>query len=73
MSKKLLLVAGLGAAMLAGCTQNIQPTDLDRAIIGAGAGYVVQDVRGKGGSDRLKGAAIGAVGGALCDDVRRCQ
>ncbi|WP_136652450.1 hypothetical protein [Paracoccus aeridis] len=73
MSKKLLLVAGLGAAMLAGCTQNIQPTDLDRAIIGAGAGYVVQDVRGKGGSDRLKGAAIGAVGGALCDDVRLCQ
>ena len=73
MPKKLLLVAGLGAAMLAGCTQNIQPTDLDRAIIGAGAGYVVQDVRGKGGSDRLKGAAIGAVGGALCDDVRLCQ
>ena len=73
MSKKLLLVAGLGGAMLAGCTQNIQPTDLDRAIIGAGAGYVVQDVRGKGGSDRLKGAAIGAVGGALCDDVRLCQ
>ena len=42
-------------------------------LIGAGAGYVVQDVRGKGGSDRLKGAAIGAVGGALCDDVRLCQ
>ncbi|MBV0892327.1 hypothetical protein KTN05_10740 [Paracoccus sp. Z118] len=73
MSKKLLLVAGLGAALMAGCTQNIQPTDLDRAIIGAGAGYVVQDVRGKSGSDRLKGAAVGAVGGALCDDVRLCQ
>ena len=43
------------------------------AIIGAGAGYVVQDVRGKGGSDRLKGAAIGAVGGALCDDAGVCQ
>lgn len=73
MSRKLLIVGGISAALLAGCTQNIQPTDADRAIIGAGAGYVVQQVRGKGGSDRLKGAAIGAVGGALCDDVRLCQ
>jgi len=52
---------------------NINPTDADRAIIGAGTGYVVQQVRGKGGSDRIKGAAIGAVGGALCDDVGLCQ
>lgn len=70
---KPLLLAGIGAALVAGCTQNIQPTDADRAIIGAGTGYVVQQVRGKGGSDRLKGAAIGAVGGALCDDVGLCQ
>ena len=73
MSSKLLLAGGIAAALLAGCTQNIQPTDADRAIIGAGTGYVVQQVRGKGGSDRLAGAAIGAVGGALCDDVRLCQ
>ena len=73
MSRKLLLTAGISAALLAGCTQNIQPTDADRAIIGAGAGYVVQSVRGKGGSDRLKGAAIGAAGGALCNDVGLCQ
>ena len=73
MSRKLLIVGGISAALLAGCTQNITPTDADRAIIGAGTGYVVQQVRGKGGSDRLKGAAIGAAGGALCDDVRLCQ
>lgn len=73
MSRKLLLVGGISAALLAGCTQNIRPTDADRAIIGAGTGYVVQQVRGKGGSDRLKGAAIGAAGGALCDDVGLCQ
>ena len=73
MSRKLLIAGGISAALLAGCTQNIQPTDGDRAIIGAGAGYVVQQVRGKGGSDRLAGAAIGAAGGALCDDVRLCQ
>lgn len=70
---KPILLAGIGAALVAGCTQNIQPTDADRAIIGAGAGYVVQQARGKGGSDRIRGAAIGAVGGALCDDVGLCQ
>lgn len=73
MSYKLVLASSLAAALLAGCTQNIQPTDLDRAIIGAGTGYVVQKVGGKDNSDRLKGAAVGAVGGALCDDVRLCQ
>lgn len=70
---KTLVLAGFGAALVAGCTQNIQPTDADRAIIGAGTGYVIQQVRGKSGSDRLQGAAIGAVGGALCDDVGLCQ
>lgn len=70
MSKKLVLVAGVAAALLAGCTQNIQPTDMDRALIGAGAGAVIADVAGK---NVAKGAAIGAVGGALCNDVRLCQ
>lgn len=70
MSKKLVLVAGVAAALLAGCTQNIQPTDMDRALIGAGTGAVVAKV---GGHSIAKGAAIGAAGGALCDDVRLCQ
>ncbi|HRO14527.1 MAG TPA: hypothetical protein PLL33_05710 [Paracoccus sp. (in: a-proteobacteria)] len=70
MSRKLLLVAGVGAALLAGCTQNIQPTDLDRGIIGAGTGAVIADLAGK---NVAAGAAIGAAGGALCDDVRLCQ
>lgn len=70
MSKKLVLVAGVAAALLAGCTQNIQPTDMDRALIGAGTGAVIARVSG----ERVAtGAAIGAVGGALCDDVRLCQ
>ena len=73
MSSKLIIVSGVALALLAGCTQNIRPTDADRAIIGAAGGYTVQTVRGKGGSDRLKGAAVGAVGGALCDDVGLCQ
>lgn len=73
MSYKLMFAAGLTAALLAGCTQNIRPTDVDRAVIGAGTGYVVQKVAGKDNSDRLAGAAIGAAGGALCDDVGLCQ
>ncbi|MDO5705601.1 MAG: hypothetical protein Q4G49_11100 [Paracoccus sp. (in: a-proteobacteria)] len=72
-TKFILLASGISLALLAGCTQNIRPTDADRAIIGAAGGYTVQTVRGKSGGDRLKGAAIGAVGGALCDDVRLCQ
>lgn len=69
MSKTFILAAA-AAALLAGCSQNIQPTELDRAIIGAGAGAVVADVSGK---SVAKGAAIGAAGGALCDDVRLCR
>jgi len=67
---KTLLLAGISAALLAGCTQNIQPTDMDRALIGAGTGAVIADISGK---SVAKGVAIGAVGGALCDDVRLCQ
>ncbi|MRX50069.1 hypothetical protein GI374_06300 [Paracoccus sp. S-4012] len=73
MSKITLGLAGLALAAVAGCTQGINPTDVDRAIIGAGTGYVVQQVRGESGSDRLKGAAIGAAGGVFCDDVGLCQ
>lgn len=72
--KKLLpvaLVAGITA--LAGCTQGIQPTDMDRAIIGAAAGATVQSVRGKDTGSIVKGAAIGGAAGALCNDVRLCQ
>ena len=71
-SAKLAFAAVLGLTV-AGCTQNINPTDTDRAIIGAAAGYTVQTVRGKDGGDRLRGAALGGAAGALCDDVRLCQ
>jgi len=70
MSKKIVLALGLGLFGLAGCTQGINPTDMDRGIIGAGVGATAAHV---GGHDVAKGAAIGAVAGALCDDVRLCQ
>lgn len=67
---KTFALAALAAALLAGCTQNIQPTDMDRAIIGAGTGAVIADIADK---PVAKGAAIGAVGGVLCNDVGLCQ
>lgn len=73
MKKFFAASALLGVIAVSGCTQNIRPTDADRAIIGAAAGYTVQSVRGKSGSDRLRGAAIGGAAGALCNDVRLCE
>lgn len=74
MSKLLIPVtAVLFALGLAGCTQNINPTDIDRAAIGAAAGATIAHVADKDESDVYKGAAIGAAAGALCNDVRLCQ
>ncbi|MCU9847062.1 hypothetical protein OEZ60_03505 [Defluviimonas sp. WL0024] len=52
-------------ASLAGCMQ----TDGERALAGAAAGAVIADVTD---NNVLTGAAIGAAGGALCDDVNLC-
>ncbi|SEN80301.1 hypothetical protein SAMN04489859_101752 [Paracoccus alcaliphilus] len=70
MSKVLALTALLGATAVAGCTQGINPTDTDRALIGAGVGATAAHV---GGHNVVKGAAIGGAAGALCDDFRLCQ
>ena len=70
MSKFLALAALVGATAVAGCTQGINPTDTDRALIGAGVGATVASVSGE---NVLKGAAIGGAAGALCNDVRLCQ
>lgn len=68
----LAAIAALSLAV-AGCTQGINPTDTDRAIIGAAVGATAAHVGDKKESDYYKYAAIGAAGGALCDDVRLCQ
>ncbi|MCZ0962991.1 hypothetical protein [Paracoccus benzoatiresistens] len=70
MSKFLSIAALLGATAVAGCTQGINPTDTDRALIGAGVGATVAHV---GGHNVVKGAALGGAAGALCNDVRLCQ
>lgn len=70
MSRIFAIAALVGATAVAGCTQGINPTDMDRAIIGAGVGATAAHV---GGHNVLKGAAIGGAAGALCDDVRLCE
>lgn len=73
MFKAFTLASVTGITLLAGCTQNINPTDFDRAAIGAAAGATIAAVGDRKESDVYKAAAIGAAGGALCDDVRLCQ
>ena len=58
----LLLVASVLG--LSACSQG---TDLERALIGAGAGCLAGDFIEEG--ECLTGAAIGGVAGALSDDV----
>ncbi|MGZ3216391.1 YMGG-like glycine zipper-containing protein [Paracoccus sp. T5] len=70
MSKLLAIAALVGATAVAGCTQGINPTDTDRALIGAGVGATIASVSGE---NVVKGAAIGGAAGALCNDVRLCQ
>ena len=70
MSKFLAIAALVGTTAIAGCTQGINLTDTDRALIGAGVGATIASVSGE---NVVKGAAIGGAAGALCNDVRLCQ
>ena len=45
MSKLLAIAALVGATAIAGCTQGINPTDTDRALIGAGVGATIASVK----------------------------
>lgn len=73
MGKTIALAAVIGATALAGCTQNINPTDVDRAAIGAAAGAGIAAIGDRKESDIYKAAAIGGAAGALCNDVRLCE
>lgn len=70
MTRFLAIAALAGTTAIAGCTQGINPTDTDRALIGAGVGATIASVSGE---NVVKGAAIGGAAGALCNDVRLCQ
>jgi osmotically inducible lipoprotein OsmB len=57
-----LALAGALVASLAGCLQN----DTQRGLAGAAAGVVVADALD---TNIVTGAAIGGLGGVLCDDL----
>lgn len=62
---KLLTIPALVLA-LGGCLE----TDGERALAGAAAGAIAADVLD---TNVVAGAAIGAAGGALCDDAGICN
>lgn len=62
---KLILALAI-ATGLSGCLE----TDSERALAGAAAGAVVADAMD---ANVVAGAAVGAAGGALCDDVGVCN
>ncbi|MRX50070.1 hypothetical protein GI374_06305 [Paracoccus sp. S-4012] len=69
-----LTVAGAALAVLGACTQGpygqqLSP-DVQRAAGGAIAGGVIAKALDE---DVATGAAIGGIGGALCDDLGVCQ
>lgn len=59
-----------GLLALAGCAGT---TDVDRAIIGAGAGAAAAHISGERDKTVVLGAIGGAAAGVLCDDVGVCR
>ncbi len=66
MQKQLSLLAIAAILGLSACSQG---TDLERALIGAGAGCLAGEIIDDG--ECLVGAAVGGAAGALADDVNR--
>ncbi|MCV2880616.1 hypothetical protein [Actibacterium sp. XHP0104] len=66
MRKLKLLAAPALVLALAGCLES----DGERAVAGALGGALIADATG---GSAITGAAIGAAGGALCDDAGVCN
>ena len=66
MHKNIVLLAIAAILTLSACSQG---TDLERALVGAGAGCLAGEIIDDG--ECLVGAAIGGAAGALADDVNR--
>ena len=64
MQKQLSFLAVAAILGLSACSQG---TDLERALIGAGAGCIAGEIIDEG--ECLVGAAVGGAAGALADDV----
>lgn len=66
MRKTPIILALFAASLVAGCME----TDGDRALAGAAAGAIIADATD---NNVVAGAALGAAGGALCDDAGVCR
>lgn len=66
MQKNFAFLAITAILGLSACSQG---TDLERALVGAGAGCIAGEIIDDG--ECLVGAAIGGAAGALSDDVNR--
>ncbi|MGR3514125.1 MAG: hypothetical protein ACU0GG_15300 [Paracoccaceae bacterium] len=64
MQSKFSLLAIAAILGLSACSQG---TDLERALIGAGAGCLAGEIIDEG--ECLVGAAVGGAAGALADDI----
>ena len=64
MQKKISFLALAALIGLAACSQG---SDLERALIGAGAGCIAGEIIDDG--ECLVGAAVGGAAGALADDI----
>lgn len=71
MFKKSWLLAPIAALSLSACAgSGIGDTDLERGVIGAGAGLVAADVLN---TDPTATAIAGVAAGLLCDDAGICR
>ncbi|WP_375255108.1 hypothetical protein [Yoonia sp.] len=68
MQKTSIILSTVAAFGLAGCLEN----DVERGVVGAGAGLVAAELLG---TDRTGSMVVGAAAGVLCDDagVSACQ
>ena len=62
MQKTSIILAAVSVFGLAGCLDN----DLERGVVGAGAGLAAAELLG---TDRTGSMVVGAAAGVLCDDA----
>lgn len=62
MQKTSIILAAVAVFGLAGCLDN----DIERGVVGAGAGLAAAEILG---TDRTGSMVVGAAAGVLCDDA----
>ncbi|MGJ8621548.1 MAG: hypothetical protein ACSHW1_02150 [Yoonia sp.] len=66
MQKTSIILAAVAVFGLAGCLDN----DVERGVVGAGAGLAASEILG---TDRTGSMVVGAAAGVFCDDAGVCR